>query len=60
MRLFGHIVRKNTIETRLIQGEVDAKRLDKSVHGGCIPTGTDRKTWSELISVTGAQIAPPD
>ena len=75
MRIFGHIVRKNGMEKRLMQGKVggkrrrgrpatawfqDLKEWTKLDIAAASQLVTDRERWREIIKVTGAQIAPPD
>ena len=76
MRFFGHIVRKNGMEKRLMQGKMEGKRrrgqtsidlvpgferIDQAGHCWCITTG-DRlgKKAKNPHNVTAAHIAPPD
>ena len=75
MRFFGHIVRKNGMEKRLMQGKVEGKRRrgrpttawfqdlkewTKLNIAAASQLATDRERWREIIKVTAAQIAPPD
>ena len=75
MRFFGHIVRKNGMEKRLMQGKVegtrrrgrpttawfqDLKEWTKLNIAAASQLATDRERWREIIKVTAAQIAPPD
>ena len=75
MRFFGHIVRKNGMEKRLMQGKVEGKRRrgrpttawfqdlkewTKLDMAAASQLATDRERWREIIKVTAAQIAPPD
>ena len=74
MRFFGHIVRKNGIEKRLMQGEMEGKRrrgrpattwlqdLTESTKldiAAASQLATDRERWRKIIKVAAAQIAPP-
>ena len=75
MRFFGHIVRKNGMEKRLMQGKVEGKRRrgrpttawfqdlkewTKLNIAAASQLATDRERWREIIKVTAAQIVPPD
>ena len=75
MRLFGHIVRKNGMEKRLMQGKMEGKRRrgrpattwfqdlkewTKLDIAGASQLAIDRERWRKIIKVTAAQIAPPD
>ena len=75
MRFFGHIVRKNGMEKRMMQGKMERKRrrgrpsttwlqdlkeLTKLDIAGASQMATDRERWRKIIKVTAAQIAPPD
>ena len=72
MRVFGYIVRKNSMEKRLIYGEDgrqaekgqtrkdDLKEWTKLDMAAASQMGIDRERWGEIIKVTAAQIAPPD
>ena len=72
MRFFGHIVRKNGMEKRLMQGKVggkgrrgrpakawfqDLKEWTKLDIAAASQLATDRERWREIIKVTAA---PPD
>ena len=74
MRFFGHIVRKNGMEKRLMQGKMEGKRRrgrpattwfhdlkewTKLDIAGASQLATDRESWRKIIKVTAAQIAPP-
>ena len=74
-RFFGHIVRKNGMEKRLMQGKMERKRRrgrpantwfqdlkewTKLDIAGASQLATDRERWQKIIKVTAAQIAPPD
>ena len=75
MRIFGHIVRKNGMEKRLMQGKMEGKRRrgrpattwfqdlkewTKLDIAGASQLATDRERWRKIIKVTAAQIAPPN
>ena len=75
MMLFGHIVRKNGMKNRLMQGKMEGKRRrgrpattwfqelkewTKLDIAGASQLATDRERWRKIIKVTAAQIAPPD
>ena len=75
MRFFGHIVRKNGMEKRLMQGKMEGKRRrgrpattsfqdlkewTKLNIAGASQLATDRERWRKIIKVTAAQIPPPD
>ena len=75
MRFFGHIVRKNGMEKRLMQRKMEGKRRrgrpattwfkdlkewTKLDIAGASQLVTDRERWRKIIEVTAAQIAPPD
>ena len=73
--VIGHIVRKNGMEKRLMQGKMEGKRRrgrpatnwfqdlkewTKLDIAGASQLATDRERWRKIIKVTAAQIAPPD
>ena len=75
MRLFGHIIRKNGMEKRLMQGKMEGKRIrgrpattwfqdlkewTKLDFAGASQLATDRERWRNIIKITAEQIAPPD
>ena len=70
MRFFGHIVRKNSMEKRLIQGKLEGKRRrgrpantwfqDFKEWTKLDMVATNRERWWEIIRVIAGQIAPPD
>ena len=75
MMLFGHIVRKNGIEKRQMQGKMESKRRrgrpattwyqdlkewNKLDISAASQLATDRERWREIIKITAGQIAPPD
>ena len=75
MRLFGDIVRKNGMETRLMQGKTEGKRRrgipattwfqdfkdsTKLDIAGASQLATDRERWRKIIKITAGQIAPSD
>ena len=54
MRFFGHIVRKNSMEKRLIQGKLEGKRR----RGRSANTWfQDFKEWTKLDMVVASQLA---
>ena len=74
MRLFDHIVQKNGMEKRLMQGKMAGKRgRDRPATtwfqdlkewtmldiAAASQLATDRERWRKIIKVTTAQIAPP-
>ena len=75
MRLFGHIVQKNGMKNRLMQGKMEGKRrscrpattwfqdlkeLTKLDIVAASQLANDRERWRKIIKGTAAQIAPPD
>ena len=75
MRLFGHIIRKNGMEKRLMQGNMEGKRRrgrtattwfqdlkewTKLDMAAASQLATDQERWRKIINVTAAQIAQPD
>ena len=75
MRLFGHIVRRNDMKNRLMQGKMEGKRKrgrpattwfqdlkewTKLDIVAASQLANDRERWRKIINVTAAQIAPPD
>ena len=75
IRFVGHIVRKNGMEKRMMQGNMEGKRRrgrpattwfqdlkewTKLDIAGASQLATDWERWRKIIKVTAAQISPPD